>query len=168
VTTSNYNADEGTGSGAQVALITRSGTNNWHGAGYWRYDGATFNAVTPEQARNGTTSPPAFVENIPGFRIGGPIVKNKLFVFGSSQWDRLRGAEQGAQIIIPTAAGVATLQSLNNPQAQILLNSLGGAVSIRLAFERPCAGVAVDDSMITPGRATEGAVERHAGETRRS
>src|SRR5262249_58329085 len=82
------------------------------------------------QARNGTTSPPAFVENIPGFRIGGPIVKNKLFVFGSSQWDRLRGAEQGAQMIIPTAAGVATLQSLNNPQAQILLNSLGGAVSI--------------------------------------
>src|SRR5262249_30353019 len=82
------------------------------------------------QARNGTTSPPAFVENIPGFRIGGPIVKNKLFVFGSSQWDRLRGAEQGAQMIIPTAAGVATLQALNSPQAQILLDSLGGAVSI--------------------------------------
>jgi Carboxypeptidase regulatory-like domain/TonB-dependent Receptor Plug Domain/TonB dependent receptor len=130
VQTNSYAAEFGRGGASLTNVIYSSGTNNWHGAGYWRYDGATFNAVTPEQARNGATSPPAFVENIPGFRIGGPIVKNKLFVFGSSQWDRLRGAEQGAQMVIPTAAGVATLQSLNNPQAQILLNSLGGAVSI--------------------------------------
>jgi hypothetical protein len=34
VTTANYNAEEGTGSGAEVALITRSGTSNWHGSGY--------------------------------------------------------------------------------------------------------------------------------------
>jgi len=130
VQTNSYAAEFGRGGASLTNVIYSSGTNNWHGAGYWRYAGATFNAVTPEQARNGTTSPPAFVENIPGFRIGGPLVKNKLFVFGSSQWDRLRGAEQGAQMIIPTAAGVATLQSLNNPQAKILLNSLGGAVSI--------------------------------------
>jgi hypothetical protein len=127
--TNSYAAEFGRGGASLTNVIYSSGTNNWHGAGYWRYDGATFNAVTPEQARNGLTSPPAFVENIPGFRIGGPIVKNKLFVFGSSQWDRLRGAEQGAQIVIPTAAGAATLQSLNNPQAQILLNSLGGATA---------------------------------------
>src|SRR5258707_9324218 len=34
VTTTNYNAEQGTGSGAQVALITRSGSNAWHGSGY--------------------------------------------------------------------------------------------------------------------------------------
>ena len=129
VQTNSYGAEFGRGGASLTNVIYSSGTNNWHGAGYWRYDGATFNAITPEQARNGDTSPPAFVENIPGFRIGGPILKNKLFIFGSSQWDRLRGAEQGSQIIIPTAAGVATLQSLNNPQAQILLNSLGGATA---------------------------------------
>lgn len=129
VQTNSYSAEFGRGGASLTNVIYSSGTNNWHGAGYWRYDGATFNAVTPEQARNGDVSPPAFVENIPGFRIGGPILKKKLFVFGSSQWDRLRGAEQGAQIVIPTAAGVATLQSLNNPQAQILLNSLGGAAA---------------------------------------
>ena len=129
VQTNSYAAEFGRGGASLTNVIYSSGTNNWHGAGYWRYDGATFNAITPEQARNGITSPPAFVENIPGFRIGGPIIKNKLFVFGSSQWDRLRGAEQGAQLVIPTAAGVATLQSLASPQAQILLNSLGGATA---------------------------------------
>src|SRR5207245_3243600 len=34
VTTSNYNADQGEGSGAQVALVTKSGTNNLHGSAY--------------------------------------------------------------------------------------------------------------------------------------
>jgi hypothetical protein len=150
VQTNSYAAEFGRGGASLTNVIYSSGTNNWHGAGYWRYDGATFNAVTPEQARNGITSPPAFVENIPGFRIGGPILKNKLFVFGSSQWDRLRGAEQGAQMLIPTAAGVATLQSLNNPQAQILLNSLGGA-----AAQNGTGSVAIGDRAGCPGCSVE-------------
>jgi hypothetical protein len=138
VQTNSYSAEFGRGGASITNVIYASGTNNWHGAGYWRYDGGTFNAVTPEQARSGFTSPPPFVENIPGFRIGGPILKNKLFVFGSSQWDRLRGAEQGSQITIPTAAGVATLQSLGaNPQAQILLNSLGGLVAVGSPIDVP-------------------------------
>ncbi len=152
VQTNSYAAEFGRGGASLTNVIYSSGTNNWHGAGYWRYDGATFNAVTPEQARNGTTSPPAFVENIPGFRIGGPILKNKLFVFGSSQWDRLRGAEQGAQIVIPTAAGVATLQSLNNPQAQILLNSLGGATA---NAQNPASTIAIGNRAGCPDCSVE-------------
>jgi hypothetical protein len=134
VQTNSYSAEFGRGGASITNVIYASGTNQWHGAGYWRYDGGTFNAITPEVARSenaGEKRVPPFVENIPGFRIGGPILKNKLFVFGSSQWDRLRGAEQGSQIIIPTAAGVATLQSLGaNKQVQILLNSLDGAVAV--------------------------------------
>ena len=138
VQTNSYSAEFGRGGASITNVIYSGGTNNWHGAGYWRYDGATFNAVTPEQARSGLTSPPAFIENVPGFRLGGPILKNKLFVFGSSQWDRLRGAEQGSQITIPDAAGVATLQSLSgNTQAQVLLNSLGGLVAVGTPFQVP-------------------------------
>lgn len=130
IQTNSYAAEFGRGGASLTNVIYSSGTNQWHGAAFWRYDGGTFNALTPEQARNGLTSVPPFVENLPGFRLGGPLMKQKLFIFGSSQWDRLRGAEQGAQIVIPTAAGVATLQSLGtNQQVQILLNSLGGAVS---------------------------------------
>src|SRR5258708_21797 len=152
VQTNSYAAEFGRGGASLTNVIYSSGTNNWHGGDYWRYDGANFNAVPPEQARNGTTSPPAFVENIPGFRIGGPILKNKLFVFGSSQWDRLRGAEQGAKIVIPTAAGVATLQSLNNPQAQILLNSLGGATA---NAQNPASTIAIGNRAGCPNCSVE-------------
>jgi hypothetical protein len=130
VQTNSYSAEFGRGGASLTNVIYSSGTNQWHGAGFWHYDGGTFNAVTPEQARNGLTSVPPFVENIPGFRLGGPILKQKVFIFGSSQWDRLRGAEQGGQMVIPTAKGVATLQSLGaNQNVQILLNSLAGATA---------------------------------------
>jgi hypothetical protein len=130
IQTNSYSAEFGRGGASLTNVIFSSGTNQWHGAGFWHYDGGTFNAITPEQARNGVTRVPPFVENIPGFRLGGPILKQKIFIFGSSQWDRLRGAEQGGQMIIPTANGIATLQSLGtNQNVQILLNSLGGAVA---------------------------------------
>src|SRR6266403_5288986 len=130
VQTNSYSAEFGRGGASLTNVIYASGTNQWHGAAFWRYDGGTFNAITPELARNGATTVAPFVENIPGFRLGGPLLKQKLVIFGSSQWDRLRGAEQGSQFIIPTAAGVSTLQSLgSNQNVQILLNSLGGAVA---------------------------------------
>jgi hypothetical protein len=130
VQTNSYSAEFGRGGASLTNVIYSSGTNQWHGAGFWHYDGGTFNAVTPEQARNGLTSVPPFVENLPGFRLGGPILKQKVFIFGSSQWDRLRGAEQGGQMVIPTAKGVATLKSLGaNQNVQILLNSLAGATA---------------------------------------
>jgi outer membrane receptor protein involved in Fe transport len=162
VQTNSYSAEFGRGGASLTNVIYSSGTNQWHGAGFWRYDGGTFNAITPELARNGRTSVPPFVENIPGFRLGGPILKQKLFIFGSSQWDRLRGAEQGGQLIIPTAAGVARLQSLGaNQNVQILLNSLGGAVaasktnSIAIGTRTGCAApctVDVGTFSRTPGQ----------------
>ena len=130
VQTNSYSAEFGRGGASVTNVIYSSGTNQWHGAGYERYSPTRYNAISPELARAGFTSVPPSVENTPGFKIGGPLLKNKLFIFGSSQWDRIRGAESGAQITIPTAAGVATLQSLGaNQNAQILLNSLGSAVA---------------------------------------
>jgi hypothetical protein len=80
-----------------------------------------------ELKNQGLTGTPQFVENVFGFNLGGAIVKNKLFIFGSPQWDKKNSDESGAQYTIPTAAGVASLQSLgSNANAQLLVNSLGG------------------------------------------
>ena len=58
--------------------------------------------------------------------------KNKLFFFGTAQWDRdySAAAADAAPITIPTAAGIATLNSLlPNPNVQLLLSSLVGLVA---------------------------------------
>jgi len=82
VTTSNANATDGVASGAQVALVTKSGTNEFHGNVRWYYrtSGATANswfnkAQTPEIGR------PKLQRNIAGGSIGGPIKKDRLFLF---------------------------------------------------------------------------------------
>jgi hypothetical protein len=130
IQTNSYSAQFGRGGASITNVIYRGGTNQWHGAGYYRYQGSAFNALTPELVRSGKSRVPVRVENIPGFRIGGPILKNKLFIFGSSQWDRIRGAETGGQFTVPTAAGIATLQSIGpNSNVQILLNSVNGLVA---------------------------------------
>lgn len=96
VTTSNANADSSRGSGAQITLVTRSGTNEIHGAGYWYVRNKIFNANTffnnlTTDATGRALDTPKLNRNIYGGRIGGPIVKNKLFYFFNweGQQDRL-------------------------------------------------------------------------------
>ncbi len=96
VTTTNANADSSRGSGAQISLITRSGTNEFHGAAYWYLRNKIFNANTffnnsTVDAQGNGLATPKLNRNIYGGRIGGPIVKNKLFFFGNweGQQDRL-------------------------------------------------------------------------------
>jgi len=126
-----YAAEYGRGGGSVSNLTYKSGTNNFHGAAWEQYNGAVLNAVTAEQQASGLTTPPHAVNNLFGFTIGGPAIKNKLFLFGTSQWTRDYGAETFASTLtVPTAAGLATLQSLpSNNNIQVMLQSLKGIVA---------------------------------------
>jgi len=126
VLTNSYQAEFGRG-GASVSNISyRSGGNQFHGAAWEQYSGSALNAVSPEEKESGLTRPAQFVNNVFGFRIGGPAIKNKLFFFGTAQWNRNFGAQAPATLALPTAAGVATLQSLGpNPNVDLLLNQIG-------------------------------------------
>src|SRR5215471_3622209 len=88
VNTSNYSAEYGRAAGAVINTVTKSGSNNFHGEGYF-YDrdnewGAInpFTTLTTKQS-DGTfaTNPykPKDVRKIYGFGIGGPILKDKVF-----------------------------------------------------------------------------------------
>src|ERR1700730_721814 len=123
-----YTAEYGRGGGSLSNLTFKSGTNSIHGALWEQYSGNFLFAVTPEQATSGLKQAPHVVNNLYGFRVGGPILKDKLFYFGTAQWNRNFGAPTtAAQLTLPTAAGVATLQSLGtNNNVQILLSSLAG------------------------------------------
>ena len=102
VTTSGANADMGRTSGAQIALVTKSGTNQFHGSAY-------------EYLRNTLTAANSFFNNAAGIRIadlkrnvfgasgGGPIKKDRLFLFGN--YEGRRDASQGTAVrTVPTAA----------------------------------------------------------------
>ena len=86
VTTSNPNAAEGHSSGAQVALVTRSGSNVVHGAVY-EYNRSNlleandFFNKQQELASSLPNRPESLVRNIFGADVGGPIIKNRLFYF---------------------------------------------------------------------------------------
>lgn len=127
IQTNAYAPEFGRGGSSVTNVIYKNGTNEWHGAGWERYSGAALSAIPVELKNQGLTTVPNFVENLFGFDIGGPIIKNKLFIFGSPQWDHRNEDQEGGQFTIPTAAGVAALQSLiPNQNVGILLNSLGG------------------------------------------
>lgn len=122
-----YAPEFGRGGASVTNVIYRNGTNDFHGSLWERYTGSAFNALTSEEKRSGLTSTPRDVDNTFGFAVGGPAIKNRLFIFGSSQWHRIFGSEAGNTLILPTAQGVADLQAIAgaNPNANILLNSLG-------------------------------------------
>ncbi len=90
VVTSNPTADVGRNSGANVMLVTKSGTNQFHGTGFWFYRTPMLNAN--EWANNfNNLGKRQFVQNIYGGSIGGPIWRNKTFFFVNLQ--RLAASE---------------------------------------------------------------------------
>jgi len=126
VLTNSYAAEYGRGGGSVSNLTFRSGSNAIHGSLWEQYSASALNALTAEQKANGTFTVPQFVNNIFGFRLGGPVIKDKLYYFGTVQWNRFYGAQTPARLLIPTAAGYSTLQNLgSNSNVQLLLNALG-------------------------------------------
>ena len=93
VATSNSNADSGRSSGAQVSLVTKSGTNTFHGTLYeynrssigeandWFNEQAQLNSGLPNK-------PGQLIRNTFGVSFGGPIIKNKLFFFATYEGQR--------------------------------------------------------------------------------
>ena len=86
VTTANANADSGYSSGAQVSLVTKSGTNNFHGSVYEYNRNTIFSANDPflkaSQLSNGqSNTAPKLLRNVFGATLGGPVIKNRLFFF---------------------------------------------------------------------------------------
>ncbi len=93
VTTANSNADSGYSSGGQVSLVTKGGTNTFHGSAYEYNRNTIFSANDPflknSQLTEGqSNTAPKLLRNVFGATAGGPIVKNRLFFFANYEGRR--------------------------------------------------------------------------------
>jgi hypothetical protein len=106
VTTTNYGADQGSGSGAQVALVTKSGSNQFHGSVY-EYNRNTLTSandylIKRAELNDGLSNKPLkLIRNIFGGSIGGPVRKDRLFFFLNYEGTR-ESEEQSVVRAIPT------------------------------------------------------------------
>ncbi|HEX8130473.1 MAG TPA: TonB-dependent receptor [Pyrinomonadaceae bacterium] len=103
VVTGNFTAELGRSSGAQVTLVTRSGTNDFHGNLFEFYQTPRFIANEYNNNLNGTPRG-QFVQHIYGGTLGGPIIKNKTHFFTNLQY--LRTSQSIARtrtVLTPTA-----------------------------------------------------------------
>ena len=99
IVTSNFDAEYGEFSGGQISVITKSGSNTFHGSAF------EFLRNTDLDARN-YFSPTrgAFRQNQFGGTFGGPIRRNKIFFFGDYQGTRQTQGIDTGEISVPTAA----------------------------------------------------------------
>jgi hypothetical protein len=95
VITNNFAAEYGRASGGVVNLTTKSGTNALHGS-VWEYN--RLSAYTANTFNNVANDIPKgdYTRNQFGAQAGGPLIKNKLFVFATAEWLRVRS--QATQI----------------------------------------------------------------------
>ena len=94
VNTSMYDASQGANSGAHISLITKSGTNDFHGGAYEYHQTDAWNAA-PFFFNAAGIPRPVLHRNVFGGFIGGPIKKEKLFFFASYQGQRVADQENG-------------------------------------------------------------------------
>ena len=147
VLSSSYSAEDGRGSGAQVKVVSRSGTNQFHGSGFFKYQDPHWNAFNQFHGPQGEK--PTRVNN--NFRqfggsLGGPVWKDKLFFFFSYEGLRSNNLDTSAgtwvetaqfrQLVTGARAGSVTAKILGSP---------GIAPRIANVLTSTCAGAGIND-----------------------
>ncbi len=177
VTTANANADSGYSSGGQVALVTKSGTNNFHGSAYEYNRNTIFSANDPflkeSQLSNGEPNKaPKLLYNVFGVAVGGPVVKNRLFFFVNYEGKR---QAQGTSVLrdVPSSAlqgGFLQYLCQRNPDGSLdtadcpggTVNGLSGVQPGYYALS-PSQVTAMDPLGIGPSAAVQAVLNQYPG-----
>jgi hypothetical protein len=128
--TNQFAAEYGRAAGSVTNVLTKSGTNDFHGSGFIFHQNNDINARTNLDKNRGLSKAPFFLETQYGGTIGGPVTRDRAFFFGSYQRWTQRFTGSGFTLDgAPTDAGRAVLQSAAGslPQVQALLANLPAA-----------------------------------------
>jgi hypothetical protein len=170
VETVNSNANEGRSAGAQINLVSKTGTNNWHGALFeWNRSAL---GVANDWFNNRDNVPQAnLVRNTFGGALGGPIVKDKAFFFYSFEGMRLSTSNSVAREVplanlgqgtirysycVDPACTTSAISSLNLAQNQQVysatgINSAALNALAQAAQKYPANDTSVGDGLNTGG-----------------
>ena len=99
--TSNFSAEYGQNSSGVVNVVTKSGTNSFHGNLFEFVRNAQFNARNYFAAKRDQLKRNQF-----GGTFGGPVIKDKLFFFGGYQRTRVRNTQNGLSAFMPTQSNI--------------------------------------------------------------
>ena len=147
VLSSSYSAEDGRGTGAQVKVVSKSGTNQFHGSGFFKYQDPNWNAFNRFHGAQGEM-PSRVNTNFRQFggSLGGPVWKDKLFFFFSYEGLRSNNLDtstgtwvetpQFRQLIINSRPGSVTAT---------ILSSAGIAPRIANVLTSTCVGAGIND-----------------------
>jgi hypothetical protein len=102
VSTNNFDAEQGLAGGAAINVVTKSGTNEFHGSGFVHHDNHLFRAKNYFQRNDLGRNTPKYLDTITGVTMGGPIKRDKLFFFGGYEGTFERITRQNT-FTVPTA-----------------------------------------------------------------
>ena len=142
VSTDVFSADKGHQSGALIEVFTKSGANAFHGTLSEFYTGSALTARTEFQ-----TKVPRYLRNDFGGSVGGPIIKDKTFFFGSIFWSK-------------SNQGVTLTQTMETPQfVDYVTQNFPNSLAARFFKGAPAGGVPtsgfqtvsqIEQSLISP------------------
>lgn len=171
IVTSNFGAEYGRNLGSVVNYVTKSGTNAYHGTAFNYYTGnwsfsrrnqdkntvfGFCDRANPANSPPGCTYPhvPKYVENRFGGSFGGPVVKDRLWFFGTYQKDLVHqgGSPSSSSTLTPTPRGITQLEAAfgaSNPGV-VALKAFG---PYAIAVGNPTPGTPVTQN-VTVGAVT--------------
>ena len=156
VTTSNSNADAGRSSGAQITLVTKSGTNKFHGSLYEYHRPSNMVAndwfLKEQQLSSGEPNRPTkYIVNTFGGTIGGPIMKDKLFFFYNFEGQRLATNETVSAITSSATFLAGQVGYVATDGSQVMLTSQQIATLDSNAQHNAGCASNVPPTCVTPG-----------------
>ncbi len=151
VITNNFSAEYGRNQGAIVNIVSKSGSNAFHGSATWEHlDNANFNSLTNLEKRSGQKEPAPSLDNIWTYAVGGPVIKNRIFFFTTGYFRRNPLLDDlRSTTLAPTTAGIQALKAAYPNNAAVQYYADYSAFALPLG--NPQARTDVGQSTITVG-----------------
>lgn len=130
--TNQFAAEYGRAAGSVVNIITKSGGNKLHGSAFWFHNDNHLNSRSNLDKAAGFKAAPFRIENQRGGTVGGPVIKDRTFFFGSYQrWTDRRLGSGNTINGVPTEEGRQLLTQIagTRPAVKALLENLPAAAA---------------------------------------